>query len=323
VAKARGRLAISKALSEGLSMKAAEVIWWSMIVPVLNFGSELWGAAKCNEVEMVQLEVGRRLLGVSKKMTSAVARGELGWWSMRAQRDMRLLIYWARLVRLDDGRLVKQVYRSRREQAEKRISDWCSHVHRTLLSIGLGHIWDNEQVGNEKDWKDLLKARIQAREEKEWIEEMTQLPKLRTYRKLKSVLKKEEYLATITGREERRRMTALRGGTNPSRIETGRWKGELVQDRTCTLCAEGEVEDEVHVLLCCSTYERERRELYRNIQRYTNIDIKAMMSDKDRVLQVLIGVGCSQRRNRLYIHSEVGKFIAVMFRSRARLLEQI
>jgi hypothetical protein len=88
-----------------------------------NFGSELWGSAKCKEVEMVQLEVGRRLLGVSK---CAVVRGELGWWSMRAQRDMKLLLYWARLVRLDDSRLVKQVYRSRREQAEKRISDWCS-----------------------------------------------------------------------------------------------------------------------------------------------------------------------------------------------------
>ena len=37
VAKAKGRLAmLSKALSEGLSLKAAEVIWWSMIVPVLT-----------------------------------------------------------------------------------------------------------------------------------------------------------------------------------------------------------------------------------------------------------------------------------------------
>jgi hypothetical protein len=185
---------------------------------------------------------------------------------MRAQRDLKLLIYWARLVRLDDSRLVKQVYRSRREQAEKRISDWCSHVHRTLTSLGLGHIWDTEQVGSEKDWKSLLKVSSQAREEKEWLEEMAQLPKLRTYRKLKFVLKKEEYLVTITDREERRRMTALRGGTNPLRIETGRWAGELVEDRTCMLCAKGEIEDEVHVLLCCSTYERERRELYRNTQ---------------------------------------------------------
>ena len=168
----------------------------------------------------------------------------------------------------------------------------------------------------------MLKASIQAREEKEWLEEMAQLPKLRTYRKLKFVLKKEEYLATITDREERRRMTALRGGTNPLRIETGRWAGELVEDRTCMLCAKGEIEDEVHVLLCCSTYERERRELYRNIQNITNYDLQSMMNDKEWVLQVLIGVGCSQRWKRLYIQSEVAKFIAAMFRKRTHLLEQ-
>ena len=62
--------------------------------------------------------------------------------------------------------VVKQVYRSRREQGGKRISDWCSQVHLTLTSIGLGHIWDSEEVGSEKDWKSLLKASIQAREER-------------------------------------------------------------------------------------------------------------------------------------------------------------
>ena len=54
---------------------------------------------------------------------------------------------------------------------------------------------------------------------------MVQLSKLRTYRRVKLTLEKEEYLETIADREERRRMTALRGGTNSLRIEVGRWKG--------------------------------------------------------------------------------------------------
>ena len=64
---------------------------------------------------------------------------------------------------------------------------------------------------------------------------------------MKFVLEKEEYLETIMDREERRKMTALRGGTNALRIEVGRWKGEPLYDRTCTLCAKGEIEDEGHV----------------------------------------------------------------------------
>src|SRR3569623_504910 len=160
VAKAKRRTAmLSKAIKEGLSLKAAEVIWWSMIIPVINFGSELWGSAICKEVESVQLQVGKRLLGVSRKMTNAVVRGDLGWWPMRAQRDMKLLLSWARMVRLEDYRLVKQVYRRRREQAQYFVNDWCANVHRTLMSIGHGHIWDTEEVRSKQASKILHKAR--------------------------------------------------------------------------------------------------------------------------------------------------------------------
>jgi len=63
-------------------------------------------------------------------------------------------MFWARLVRMEDSRLVKQVYRHRK-QAGRRVSDWCTQVHGTLLSIELGHIWMTEEVGSEKDWKKL------------------------------------------------------------------------------------------------------------------------------------------------------------------------
>src|SRR3569623_340703 len=126
------------------------------------------GIGEVYEVESVQLQVGKRLLGVIMKMTNAVVRGELGWWPMRAQRDMKLLLYWARLVRLEDSRLVKKVYRCRRGQAEYFVNDWCSNVYRTLMSIGLGRIWETEEVGSEKDWKILLKA-----EKEEYLERIT------------------------------------------------------------------------------------------------------------------------------------------------------
>jgi len=85
---------LSKAIGEGLSLKAAENVWWSMVIPVLNYGAEIWGATKFLEAEKLQVEAGRKLLRVSRKMSDAVVRGELGWWTMRAQRDLKRLIYW-------------------------------------------------------------------------------------------------------------------------------------------------------------------------------------------------------------------------------------
>jgi len=60
LSKAKGRLAmLSKALSEGLSFQAALNVWWSMVVPVLNYGSEIWGGTSFREAERVQLEAER------------------------------------------------------------------------------------------------------------------------------------------------------------------------------------------------------------------------------------------------------------------------
>ena len=118
-------------------------------------------------------------------------------------------------------------------------------------------------------------------------------------------------------------MTALRGGTNSLRIEVGRWRGEWIHERTCTLCAKGEIEDETHALLWCSAYERERRELFMNIQNMTKYDLNSMRGDDEWLLQLLIGVGCPQRQKKLCIQVEVAKYVAVMFRKRARLLELV
>ena len=112
-------------------------------------------------------------------MSDAVVRGELGWWTMRAQRDLKRLVYWARLVRMDDTRLVKFVYRQRREQKIQRYNDWCSQVRRTLISLKLGHVWESELVGREQDWKSLVKASLRAREEADWKDQMEKKPKLR------------------------------------------------------------------------------------------------------------------------------------------------
>ena len=241
------------------------------------------------------MEVGRRLLGVSKKTTKAAVRGELGWLSLRALRDIKLLIFWGRLVRMDDSRLAKQIYRSRREQPGR--NNWCAQVHETLNSIGLGFKWVNEQVGSEKEWKILIII-FQARDEKEWLAEMKRKDKLRIYRTLKFELKKEEYLDTIMDNEERRMMTALRSGTNALRIEVGRWKKEKIEERTCTLCANGDTEDEPHALLRCSTYERERRLLYKNVLTVSNYDLKVMQNDEEWLLDMMIGVGCPDKLRR-------------------------
>jgi len=321
LSKAKGRLAmLSKALSEGLSFQAAVNVWWSMVVPVLNYGSEIWGGTNFEEAERVQLEAGRRLLGVSRTMASAVVRGELGWWTMKAQRDMKMLIYWARLVRMEDSRLAKQVYCYRKEQKRKRVNDWCSLVQKILVSLDLGHVWQTESVGDEVAWKKQVKESIQVREEKKWKADLKKKPKLRLYRTLKVDLQQEEYLNVIKDQEARRLITALRGGTNALAVETGRWKGEALKKRTCAVCATGSIEDELHFLLDCTAYERERRTRDQRIRTATGYDFRKMEGEDDWLAQMMLGVGCRNKTKRQLMQRETAKFVELAMQKRNFIL---
>ena len=58
----------------------------------------------------------------------------------------------------------------------------------------------------------------------------------------------------------------LRGGTAELRIETGRWCGLRRDERICTMCDSGEVEDVDHFLLHCTSLVEERMEMERLVK---------------------------------------------------------
>ena len=52
------------------------------------------------EMERMQLQYGKALLGVGKTCASEVVRGELGWWRLVARVDFLRLKFWARVTRM-------------------------------------------------------------------------------------------------------------------------------------------------------------------------------------------------------------------------------
>src|SRR4051812_38416433 len=69
--KARARMALlSKAVSEGLTLDSGENLWRALVRPILEYGCEIWGGGQWLEAERIQLDAGRKLLGVSSKTTA-------------------------------------------------------------------------------------------------------------------------------------------------------------------------------------------------------------------------------------------------------------
>jgi hypothetical protein len=70
--------------------------------------------------------------------------------------------------------------------------------------------------------------------------------------------------------EHRRCLTKLRISAHRLHIETGRYQGIPPHQRLCGQCDSGEVEDEIHFLLCCSKFREEWQQLFRTISQSCN-----------------------------------------------------
>ena len=54
--------------------------------------------------------MGKRILKVNEKTANGVVLGELGWWPLKARRDMIRLRYWRKLLIMSTERLPKLIY---------------------------------------------------------------------------------------------------------------------------------------------------------------------------------------------------------------------
>ena len=92
---------------------------------------------------------------------------------------------------------------------------------------------------------------------------MKEMSRLVYYSQLKTDFALENYVTAVKNRKQRGLIAKARMGILPIRIETGRYTGLPRNERVCTNCDDGVVEDKPHVLFHCPKYD-ERRTLFYN-----------------------------------------------------------
>jgi len=164
ILKARSRIPlVTKAVFQGLSVDAGEKVWFSLIRPLLEYAVEVWGGSLWRQAEEVQNAVGKKLLSVSTMTANEIVRGELGWSTLKARRDIRMLKYWGRLLHMEDGRIAKQVYRHCKSNASLK-GTWSYYIKKLLSELNLAHLWESEDIGALKDWTALAIACVKRTE---------------------------------------------------------------------------------------------------------------------------------------------------------------
>ena len=108
--------------------------------------------------------------------------------------------------------------------------------------------------------------------------------KLRTYRQFKSDFATEMYLKKPLPFKVRQCFAALRCGTAPLRIETGRYEGLNEDERLCQVCENNTIENEMHFLMLCPAYNNERQKLLQIASQVVNGFYDLSMHDQFVIL---------------------------------------
>ena len=111
VAQAEKNISLLKRMfkSTGLrNVKQMFELFDRIIVPILCYGSEIWGTKRIEYVERVQSKFCKYILGVNSKTSNAVVLGECGRWPLACVYIVRCISYWIKLLNMPNQRYPKK-----------------------------------------------------------------------------------------------------------------------------------------------------------------------------------------------------------------------
>ena len=238
-----------------------------MILPILTYGSEVWGFHSAPQIERVHLKFCKRILGVRKVTQNDFVYCELGRYPIQVIRHIKIIKYWLNIVHGNKSYYVSYLYQHSVADARFDVkTSWASSVKSLLLSIGFGDVWYNQGLGDIAAFVNLLKQRLFDMYRQNVMMNLGESSRARFYRAVRQTHLYQPYLNIIPVKSHRIALTRLITSSHHLKIETGRWARPIIpqSERICPFCP-GKQEDEFHLLLECSSYRDIRQ---RFIPRY-------------------------------------------------------
>ncbi len=120
-----------------MGYKTYTKLYDSLVTPVIDYGSAIWGSKGYSVIDKVQNRATRFYTGVHKFAPNYGHGGDMGWLNNRGRWDLNTLRLWNRLVSLDDNRVTKKVFKwDMKEHSESNKSNFCARVKQILSELG-------------------------------------------------------------------------------------------------------------------------------------------------------------------------------------------
>lgn len=258
--------------SGGLSWNVYSHIYSNLVVPAMDYASAIWGFQRHGCCDTVQRRVIRCFMGVGKKTPLPAVESDMGWYPPYIRHRVEMARLWCRLCLTPGDRLVRRVFDWDCHLAATGVNTWAKDAGAVLDGSGLQTLHRTRLLNSSVKWvTDTVKDKMVTQFTDQWLIDVRAMPKLRTYQQLCPNFNSSEYCKVLP-RGLRSAVARMRAGVFPIALETGRWRGQPVDERLCPVCSDSVVEDEHHFLCDCPGYNSLRENYFSGLmlQNLTN-----------------------------------------------------
>ena len=252
----------------------------STILPIITFGSDIWGFENLEMFERIQNQFLRTITKCRKSTPMYMLYGELGRYPIEIVIKTRLIGFWVRIITGKQDKFVNLMYQKLIQTGAHKFK-WTKQVQYILQEVGRNDLWLNQNAYIPKNTHQTIKKTLIDLFTQKWQSSLEQSSKGRNYSLLKSEPSFEEHLKIIP-RALFIPLIKYRTANHFLPVETLRWRGIDISERKCTLCDKGDTADEFHYLFLCNHFE-ESRKLYLNPYYYKRPNVlkyKELFSSK-------------------------------------------
>jgi len=194
-----------------------------------------------------------------------MAFGELGKHSIFKNIEMRMLLFWIRIVTSKTSKLSHIVYDIMKSLFDLDIyrSPWIVKIKNSIDKLGLSYLWDTIGSKDAKWLELIIKQRLDDVYSQNWHYEVNHNSHCLNYRIFKQTCTFEKCLIKLPFKY-RVILCKFRCGNHRLPIVSGRYSNVDRSQRFCNLCNNSKLGDEFHYLFECTEFEQARTKLLDN-----------------------------------------------------------
>ena len=267
--QAHRRLFVIKSKKEKFNLPIDIVLdlFDKMILPILLYGSEIWGFENLENIEIFYRKFLKYILKVNSQTPNCMVYGETGRTHLRVLIKTKMVCFWHKIITGINSKLsyrllylLNKIKEQNQDEQNKPSSPWLKKVKEILESCNMINIWQNPKSFKPNQLRKTLTKQLTNKYKLTWLSEMEAMSSCITYKTFKSELKLERYLM-LPDCVDRINISKFRCRNSKIPVVTLGYRDRRIpyEDRICPSCNMGAIGDEFHYIMQCPVFQMQRQ----------------------------------------------------------------